>query len=68
MVALTPSRPTPRTVSSAVRNKAVAAGSGRWLRDLPDHVAEPSVQTAAKRYLTHVRAAIERLRQLDGSS
>jgi hypothetical protein len=37
------------------------------LRALPDHAAEPSVQTAVKRYLTHVRAAIERLKQLDGS-
>ena len=38
------------------------------LRALPDHIAEPSVQAAVKRYLTHVRAAIERLRQLDESS
>ena len=35
---------------------------------LPDHAEEPSVQTAVKRYLTHVSAAIERLKQLDGSS
>ena len=38
------------------------------LRALPDHAEEPSVQTAVKRYLTHVRAAVERLKQLDGSS
>lgn len=38
------------------------------LRALPDHAAEPYVQGAVKRYLTHVGAAIERLKQLDGSS
>jgi hypothetical protein len=38
------------------------------LRALPDHVEEPFVQTAVTRYLTHVGAAIERLKQLDGSS
>jgi hypothetical protein len=37
------------------------------LRALPDHAAEPSVQAAVKRYLAHVRPAIERLEQLDGS-
>lgn len=37
------------------------------LRALPDHTAEPSVQTAVKRYLTHVTAAVERLGQLDRS-
>ena len=31
------------------------------LRALPEHVAEPAVQTALQRYLTHVGAAIERL-------
>lgn len=36
------------------------------LRALPDHAAEPAVQTALQRYLTHVGPAIERLRQLDG--
>ena len=46
----------------------VAASRLNLLRALPDHAAEPSVQAAVKRYLTHVRAAIERLRQLDGSS
>lgn len=35
---------------------------------LPDHASEPYVQEAVKKYLTHVGAAIERLRQLDGSS
>ncbi len=38
------------------------------LRALPDHVDEPSVQASVKRFLTHVRPAIERLPQLDGSS
>jgi hypothetical protein len=34
------------------------------LRALPDHAAEPSVQGAVKRYVTHIGAALERLRQL----
>lgn len=34
------------------------------LQALPDHAAEPSVQAAVKRYLTHVTTAIERLKQL----
>lgn len=38
------------------------------LRALPDHVAERPVQAAVTRYLTHVKAAIERLTQLDGST
>ena len=46
----------------------VAESRLNLLRALPDHAAEPSVQAALKRYLTHVRAAIERLKQLDGSS
>ena len=33
------------------------------LQALPDHAAEPSVQSAVKRFLTHVNAAIERLKQ-----
>jgi hypothetical protein len=37
------------------------------LRALPEHVTEPSVQTALERYLAHVGAAIERLQQLDGA-
>ena len=36
------------------------------LRGLPDHVAEPSTNAALQRFLTHVGAAIERLKQLDG--
>ncbi|HSO98697.1 MAG TPA: NAD(P)-binding protein [Solirubrobacteraceae bacterium] len=31
------------------------------MRALPDHAAEPSAQTAVKRYLTHVGTAIERM-------
>ena len=34
------------------------------LRALPDHTAEPLVQAVIKRYLTHVGAAIERLKEL----
>ncbi len=37
------------------------------LRALPDHAAEPSVQTAVTRYLTHLTEAIDRLGQLDGA-
>jgi hypothetical protein len=37
------------------------------LRALPDHATEPSVQTALKRYLTHVGTATERLEELDAS-
>ena len=46
----------------------VAESRLNLLRALPDHAAEPSVQAALERYLTHVRAAIERLKQLEGSS
>ena len=46
--------------------QAWAAGSRlNLVRALPEHASEPSVQHAVKRYLTHVGAAIERLRQLD---
>lgn len=45
----------------------VAQSRLNLLRALPDHIDEPSVQAAVKRYLTHVRPAIERLIQLDGS-
>ena len=38
------------------------------LRALPDHSTEHSVQAAVTRYLTHVGTAIERLKQLDGST
>jgi NAD(P)-binding Rossmann-like domain len=37
------------------------------LRALPEHLAEPRVQVALKRYLTYVGAAIDRLEQLDGA-
>jgi len=37
------------------------------LRALPDQADEPSVQEAVNRYLTHVRAASDRLAQLDES-
>lgn len=46
----------------------VAQSRLNLLRALPDHAAEPSVQTGVKRYLTHLSAAIERLKQMDGSS
>jgi hypothetical protein len=46
----------------------VAKSRLNLLRALPDHAQEPSVQTAVKRYLKHVRAAIERLKQLDRST
>jgi putative NAD(P)-binding protein len=42
----------------------VAGSRLNLLQALPDHAAEPSVQAAVKRYLTHVTAAIERLKQL----
>ena len=45
----------------------VARSRLNLMRALPDHVTEPSVQAAVERYLTHVRAAIERLTQLAGS-
>ncbi len=46
----------------------VAKSRLNLLRALPDHAQEPSVQTAVKRYLKYVRAAIERLKQLDSST
>jgi hypothetical protein len=42
----------------------IAGSRLNLLRALPDHAAEPSVQTAVKRYLDNVGAAIERLTQL----
>jgi hypothetical protein len=45
----------------------VAGSRLNLLGALPDHVADPSVQAALERYLTHVGAAIERLQHLDGS-
>ena len=41
----------------------VAASRLNLLQALPDHAAEPSVQPAVKRFLTHVNAATERLKQ-----
>ena len=46
----------------------VAASRLNLMRALPDHAAEPRVQAAVKRYLTHVKPAVERLAQLDGST
>jgi hypothetical protein len=38
------------------------------LRALPEHTANPPVQTAVKRYLSHVGTAIERLTHLAGET
>jgi len=46
----------------------VAASRLNLLRALPDHAAEQSVQPAVKRFLTHINAATERLKQLAGPS
>ena len=46
----------------------VVASRLNLVRALPDHSAEPRVQAAVKRYLTYVRAAVERLAQLGGST
>jgi hypothetical protein len=67
----------PRMMSRAWRTEArwlsepdvsawVAASRLNLLRALPDHAAEPSVQSAVKRFLTHVNAAIERFGQFAG--
>jgi NAD(P)-binding Rossmann-like domain len=45
----------------------VAQSRLNLLGALPDHLDEPSVEEAIKRYLTNVRPAIQRLTQLDGS-
>jgi hypothetical protein len=45
----------------------VAQSRLNLLRALPDHAAEPPVQAALQRFLTHVRPAIERLRELEGA-
>jgi hypothetical protein len=37
------------------------------LRGLPDHMADPSVRTAVERFATHVGAAVQRLRGIDGA-
>ena len=44
----------------------VAQSRLNLLRALPDHLAEPAVQVAIRRYSTHVGTAIERLAQLNG--
>ena len=46
----------------------VAQSRLNLLRALPDHASEPPVRKALDRYLTHVPAAIERLKRLDGIS
>ena len=46
----------------------VAESRLNLLRALPSHSTEPSVQAAVARYFTHVRPAIKRLEQLDGSA
>jgi hypothetical protein len=42
----------------------VAQSRLNLLRALPDHLAEPSVRAALERFLTHVGAAIGRLKEL----
>ena len=42
----------------------VAASRLNLLRALPDHAAEPAVQTALQRYVTNVKPALERVKQL----
>ena len=44
----------------------VAQSRLNLLRALPDHLAEPAVQAAIGRFLTHVGTAVERLPQLNG--
>ena len=60
-----------RTEGRWLREPDVSAWVARsrlnLLRALPDHIAEPPVRAAVKSYLTHVRAAIERLTELDRS-
>lgn len=46
----------------------VAESRLNLLRALADHATEPYVQGVVTQYLTHVGTAIERLKQLDGSS
>jgi hypothetical protein len=46
----------------------VAASRLNLLRGLPDRVAEPSVRIAVERFVKHVGAAIERLREIDGAT
>jgi hypothetical protein len=69
----------PRMISRTWRTEArwlrepdlstwIAESRLNLLRALPEHSSEPHVQGAVKRYLTHVGAAIERLKQLDESN
>jgi hypothetical protein len=69
----------PRMVSSTWRaerrwlsepdvSRWVAESRLNLLRALPDHLAEPEVQTALERFVAHVGPAIERLNALDGSA
>jgi hypothetical protein len=44
----------------------VAASRLNLIGALPDHANEPSVQAAVKRFLVNVKAAVDRLSQLDG--
>ena len=46
----------------------VAASRLNLIGSLPDHANEPSVQAAVKRYLTYIKAAVDRLSQLDGQT
>ena len=45
----------------------IAASRLNLLRGLPGRVAEPSVRTAVERFVRHVGAAIERLREIEES-
>ena len=56
-----------RWLSEPDVSRWIAQSRLNLLRALPEHLGEPSVQTALQRYLAHVGAAIERLQGLDGS-
>jgi hypothetical protein len=57
-----------RWVSEPDLSAWVAESRLNLVRALPAHAAEPDVQEAVKRYLTSVGPAVERMKQLDGSS
>jgi len=57
-----------RWISEPDLSRWLAGSRLNLLRALPDHLAEPSVQEALQRYVTHVGTAAERLNQLEGSS
>jgi hypothetical protein len=57
-----------RGIARAACHGSAVASRLNLLRALPDHAAEPSVQPAVNRFLTHVTAAIERLKHLAGPS